>query len=69
MNDLPLRPAADTGAVEDRFFTLRNFPRDIELRAVVDGLAGLLNQLRNVARRCLYQGAAALPFNRDKYYA
>ena len=26
MNDLPLRPAADIGAVEDRFFTLRNFP-------------------------------------------
>ena len=25
MNDLPLRPAADIGAVEDRFFTLRNF--------------------------------------------
>src|ERR1700757_3726419 len=25
MNDLPLRPAADVGAVEDRFFTLRNF--------------------------------------------
>jgi hypothetical protein len=24
MNDLPLRPAADIGAVEDRFFTLRN---------------------------------------------
>ena len=26
MNDLPLHPAADIGAVEDRFFTLRNFP-------------------------------------------
>ena len=26
MNDLPLRPAADISAVEDRFFTLRNFP-------------------------------------------
>ena len=26
MNDLPLRPAAEIGAVEDRFFTLRNFP-------------------------------------------
>ena len=26
MNDLPQRPAADIGAVEDRFFTLRNFP-------------------------------------------
>jgi homoserine O-acetyltransferase len=26
MNDLPLRPAADIGGVEDRFFTLRNFP-------------------------------------------
>src|SRR5438309_2097419 len=26
MNDLPLRPAADIGAVEDRFFTLHNFP-------------------------------------------
>jgi homoserine O-acetyltransferase/O-succinyltransferase len=26
MNDLPLRPAADIGAVEGRFFTLRNFP-------------------------------------------
>ena len=26
MNDLPLGPAADIGAVEDRFFTLRNFP-------------------------------------------
>jgi homoserine acetyltransferase len=26
MNDLPLRPAGDIGAVEDRFFTLRNFP-------------------------------------------
>jgi homoserine acetyltransferase len=26
MSDLPLRPAADIGAVEDRFFTLRNFP-------------------------------------------
>src|SRR5438128_3674728 len=26
MNDLPLRPAVDIGAVEDRFFTLRNFP-------------------------------------------
>ena len=26
MNDLPLRPAADIGAVEDRIFTLRNFP-------------------------------------------
>src|SRR5258708_6705495 len=25
MNDLPLRPAADIGAVEDRFFSLRNF--------------------------------------------
>jgi hypothetical protein len=25
MNDLPLRPVADIGAVEDRFFTLRNF--------------------------------------------
>jgi homoserine acetyltransferase len=25
MNDLPLRPAADIGVVEDRFFTLRNF--------------------------------------------
>ena len=25
MNDLPLRPAADIDAVEDRFFTLRNF--------------------------------------------
>jgi hypothetical protein len=26
MNDLPLRPAADIGGVDDRFFTLRNFP-------------------------------------------
>ena len=26
MNDLPLRPGAEIGAVEDRFFTLRNFP-------------------------------------------
>ena len=26
MNDVPLRPAADIGAVEDQFFTLRNFP-------------------------------------------
>src|SRR5258708_30360007 len=26
MNDLPLRPAAEIGAVEDRFFTLRKFP-------------------------------------------
>jgi homoserine O-acetyltransferase len=26
MNDLPPRTAADIGAVEDRFFTLRNFP-------------------------------------------
>src|SRR5438477_8451593 len=26
MDDLPLRPAAEIGAVEDRFFTLRNFP-------------------------------------------
>ena len=26
INDLPLRPAADISAVEDRFFTLRNFP-------------------------------------------
>ena len=26
MNDLPLRPAAYIGAVEDRFFNLRNFP-------------------------------------------
>jgi hypothetical protein len=26
MNDLPLRPVADIGAVEDRFFSLRNFP-------------------------------------------
>ena len=26
MNDLPLPPAADIGAIEDRFFTLRNFP-------------------------------------------
>src|ERR1700758_4722857 len=26
MNDLPLRPVADIGTVEDRFFTLRNFP-------------------------------------------
>jgi hypothetical protein len=26
MNDLPLRPADDIGAVEDRFFSLRNFP-------------------------------------------
>src|SRR5271169_2416436 len=26
MNDLPLRSPADIGAVEDRFFTLRNFP-------------------------------------------
>src|ERR1700745_1359373 len=26
MNDLPLHPAADIGAVEDRFLTLRNFP-------------------------------------------
>ena len=25
MNDLPPRPAADLGTVEDRFFTLRNF--------------------------------------------
>jgi len=25
LNDLPLRPAAEFGAVEDRFFTLRNF--------------------------------------------
>ena len=25
MNDLPLRPTADIGVVEDRFFTLRNF--------------------------------------------
>ena len=25
MNDLPLPPAADIGAIEDRFFTLRNF--------------------------------------------
>ena len=25
MNDLPLRPAADFGAVEDRFLTLGNF--------------------------------------------
>ena len=25
MNDLPLRPAADIGAVEEQFFTLRNF--------------------------------------------
>ena len=25
MNDLSVRPAADVGAVEDRFFTLRNF--------------------------------------------
>jgi hypothetical protein len=27
MNDLPLRPAADIGAVEDRVFTLRDFGR------------------------------------------
>ena len=26
MNDLLLRAAADIGAIEDRFFTLRNFP-------------------------------------------
>jgi homoserine O-acetyltransferase/O-succinyltransferase len=26
MDDLALRPVADIGAVEDRFFTLRNFP-------------------------------------------
>jgi homoserine O-acetyltransferase len=26
LNDLPRHPAADIGAVEDRFFTLRNFP-------------------------------------------
>src|SRR5207237_371018 len=26
MDDLPRHPAADIGAVEDRFFTLRNFP-------------------------------------------
>ena len=26
MNDLPPRPAADLGTVEDRFFTLRDFP-------------------------------------------
>ena len=26
MNDLPLYPAADIGAVEEQFFTLRNFP-------------------------------------------
>src|SRR5439155_368794 len=26
MNDLPRYPAAEIGAVEDRFFTLRNFP-------------------------------------------
>src|SRR5262249_16466975 len=26
INDQPLRPGADIGAVEDRFFTLRNFP-------------------------------------------
>jgi homoserine O-acetyltransferase len=26
MNDLPLRPTAEIGAAEDRFFTLRNFP-------------------------------------------
>src|SRR5262245_30413664 len=26
MNDLPLRPAADIGGVDDRFFPLRNFP-------------------------------------------
>jgi len=26
MNDLPLRPADNIGSVEDRFFTLRNFP-------------------------------------------
>jgi len=26
MNDLPRHPAAEIGAVEDRFFTLRNFP-------------------------------------------
>jgi hypothetical protein len=25
MNDLPRRPAAKIGAVEDRFFTLRDF--------------------------------------------
>ena len=25
MNDLPPRPVADLGTVEDRFFTLRNF--------------------------------------------
>ena len=25
MTDLPLRPAADIGVVDDRFFTLRNF--------------------------------------------
>jgi hypothetical protein len=35
MNDLPLRPAADIGAVEDRFFTLPRWQRDhaIEQRA------------------------------------
>jgi homoserine acetyltransferase len=31
MNDLPLRRAADIGAVEDRFFTLRNL-------ALIDGM-------------------------------
>src|SRR5438477_11614202 len=26
MNDLPRHPAAEIGAIEDRFFTLRDFP-------------------------------------------
>jgi hypothetical protein len=41
MNHLPLRPAAEIGAVEDRFFTLRDFPlTDGTVNASMEGARG-----------------------------
>ena len=58
MNDLPLRPAADIGAVEDRFFTLRNFP-------LTDGTvmpeATIAYETYGRLRRPMDQMAAATP--------
>ena len=49
MNDLPVRPAADIGVVEDRFFTLRNFPLT-DGTVMPEALA---------AARCVNHGAGA----------
>ena len=64
MNDLPLRPTADLGAVEDRFFTLRNFPLTdgtISLRASATIIV-LRVPRRLSAVRARYHSASALSF-------